>query len=145
MVRDGISEKATLEWKTKLREQTIQIHMMRIFQEEEIASAKAGEYSMCSGSNKKASRTGAGKSAGKWPVTQLRNSGSSYIYLRPKSTCASLRESLDHLYVVLTPANSLAVASQTGSVQLSQLSAKLPEARRQLASRATRFVPQQYT
>lgn len=36
------------------------------FWEDKIVDAKAGEYSMCSGNSKKASRTGAEKPTGKW-------------------------------------------------------------------------------
>lgn len=73
MARDSNSEKSTLEWKTKLREQIMQIYLMRIFHEDDIVNAKAGEYSVHSGSDKKASRTGADKSAGKWLVTEPRS------------------------------------------------------------------------
>lgn len=59
MARDD-SEKSTLEWKIKLREQIRQIYLMRIFHEDDIVNAKAGEYSVHSGSDKKASRKVAG-------------------------------------------------------------------------------------
>lgn len=46
MVRDGNSDKGTLEWEIELREQTLHRYMMRIFQKDELVSAEAGEYSM---------------------------------------------------------------------------------------------------
>lgn len=40
IVRDGNSDKGTLEWKSKLKEKNIQIYVIRIFRVDELISAK---------------------------------------------------------------------------------------------------------
>lgn len=46
MVRDGNSDKGTLEWEIELREQTLHRYMKKIFQKGELVNAEVGEYSM---------------------------------------------------------------------------------------------------